>query len=36
MTCANYIKLPNYASKEILRSKLLTAIQEGQQSFHLS
>lgn len=36
MTCANYLKLPDYTSKEILRERLLLAIVEGQQSFHLT
>ncbi|XP_057535729.1 E3 ubiquitin-protein ligase UPL4 isoform X2 [Amaranthus tricolor] len=36
MTCANYLKLPPYSSKEILKEKLLYAIIEGQESFHLS
>ncbi|XP_047316490.1 E3 ubiquitin-protein ligase UPL4-like [Impatiens glandulifera] len=36
MTCANYLKLPPYSTKEILREKLLYAIIEGQGSFHLS
>eukprot|EP00761_Pharyngomonas_kirbyi_P012192 gb/GECH01012219.1/.p1 GENE.gb/GECH01012219.1/~~gb/GECH01012219.1/.p1 ORF type:complete len:1516 (+),score=395.49 gb/GECH01012219.1/:1-4548(+) len=36
MTCANYLKLPDYSSKEILRERLLVAIREGQQSFHLT
>ncbi|PKU64336.1 E3 ubiquitin-protein ligase UPL4 [Dendrobium catenatum] len=36
MTCANYLKLPPYSSKEITRERLLYAITEGQGSFHLS
>ncbi|KAL8681792.1 MAG: hypothetical protein Q9186_002107 [Xanthomendoza sp. 1 TL-2023] len=36
MTCANYVKLPDYSSLEILRKRLLTAIHEGQGAFHLS
>lgn len=36
MTCANYLKLPHYSSLQVTRSKLLTAISEGQKSFHLS
>ncbi|XP_009400764.2 E3 ubiquitin-protein ligase UPL4 isoform X1 [Musa acuminata AAA Group] len=36
MTCANYLKLPPYSSKEKMRHKLLYAITEGQGSFHLS
>ncbi|XP_031397200.1 E3 ubiquitin-protein ligase UPL4 [Punica granatum] len=36
MTCANYLKLPPYSSKEKMREKVLYAIREGQGSFHLS
>jgi E3 ubiquitin-protein ligase TRIP12 len=36
MTCANYLKLPNYSSAEVLQTQLLTAVTEGQGSFHLS
>ena len=36
MTCQNYIKLPDYSSKDILRKKLLIAMKEGQKSFTLS
>jgi E3 ubiquitin-protein ligase TRIP12 len=36
MTCANYIKLPPYSSKEVLRERLLFAVREGQGSFDLS
>ncbi|KAJ7977013.1 E3 ubiquitin-protein ligase UPL4 [Quillaja saponaria] len=36
MTCANYLKLPPYSSKERMKEKLLYAIREGQGSFHLS
>ncbi|KAL0383939.1 UNVERIFIED_CONTAM: E3 ubiquitin-protein ligase UPL3 [Sesamum radiatum] len=36
MTCANYLKLPPYSSKEIMYKKLLYAIREGQGSFDLS
>ena len=36
MTCANYVKLPDYTDIDILRARLLTAIQEGQGAFHLS
>ncbi|KZV58123.1 hypothetical protein F511_37571 [Dorcoceras hygrometricum] len=36
MTCANYLKLPPYSTKEIMKEKLLYAITEGQGSFHLS
>ncbi|KAI3696775.1 hypothetical protein L6452_29309 [Arctium lappa] len=36
MTCANYLKLPPYSSKETMKEKLFYAITEGQGSFHLS
>ncbi|CAI5755694.1 unnamed protein product [Candida verbasci] len=36
MTCHNYLKLPNYNSKEILKEKLLIAIKEGAGAFLLS
>ncbi|XP_075474736.1 E3 ubiquitin-protein ligase UPL4-like isoform X1 [Primulina tabacum] len=36
MTCANYLKLPAYSTKEVMKEKLLYAITEGQGSFHLS
>jgi E3 ubiquitin-protein ligase TRIP12 len=36
MTCANYLKLPDYSSKEVMRQKIFTAMTEGSQSFHLS
>ncbi|CAO2815602.1 unnamed protein product [Amaranthus hypochondriacus] len=36
MTCANYLKLPPYSTKEVMLKKLLYAINEGQGSFDLS
>ena len=36
MTCVNYLKLPDYSSKEIMRLKLSTAIRDGQYAFLLS
>eukprot|EP00391_Amoebophrya_sp_Ameob2_P007046 CAMPEP_0178991654 /NCGR_PEP_ID=MMETSP0795-20121207/5655_1 /TAXON_ID=88552 /ORGANISM="Amoebophrya sp., Strain Ameob2" /LENGTH=3162 /DNA_ID=CAMNT_0020683401 /DNA_START=863 /DNA_END=10354 /DNA_ORIENTATION=- len=36
MTCANYLKLPDYSSKEVLREKLFHAIRGDSQSFLLS
>lgn len=36
MTCANFIKLPEYSSKEIMEERLLLAIEEGGSAFHLS
>ncbi|ROW03011.1 hypothetical protein VMCG_05677 [Cytospora schulzeri] len=36
MTCANYLKLPDYSDVKILQKRLFTAIKEGQGAFHLS
>jgi E3 ubiquitin-protein ligase TRIP12 len=36
MTCANYLKLPEYSSAKILRERLNLATSEGQQAFLLS
>lgn len=36
MTCANYLKLPDYSDATVLKEKLSVAIQEGQGAFHLS
>ncbi|CAF5216056.1 unnamed protein product, partial [Rotaria magnacalcarata] len=36
MTCVNYLKLPDYTSKEIMKAKLTTAIRDGQYAFLLS
>lgn len=36
MTCANYLKLPEYSSAEILKQKLELAMCEGQSAFLLS
>ncbi|KAG1213610.1 Ubiquitin fusion degradation protein 4 [Rhizopus azygosporus] len=36
MTCANYLKMPEYSSKEIMRQKLEKSMKEGQNSFLLS
>lgn len=36
MTCANYVKLPPYSSKQVMLERLLYAIREGQGSFDLS
>lgn len=36
MTCANYIKLPPYSSKVVMKQRLMYAINEGQGSFDLS
>lgn len=36
MTCANYLKLPRYSSKEIMRERLWYAVSESNNSFYLS
>jgi len=36
MTCANYLKLPEYSTPDVLRRQLRVALQEGQLSFLLS
>ncbi|XP_046804939.1 E3 ubiquitin-protein ligase TRIP12 isoform X2 [Lucilia cuprina] len=36
MTCVNYLKLPEYSSREVMRQKLKMAANEGSMSFHLS
>jgi len=36
MTCANYLKLPDYSDVNVLKAKLGVAIREGQGAFHLS
>ncbi|KAM7362391.1 E3 ubiquitin-protein ligase ctrip isoform 2-T4 [Cochliomyia hominivorax] len=36
MTCVNYLKLPDYSSREMMRQKLKIAANEGSMSFHLS
>lgn len=36
MTCANYIKLPAYSSKQVLKERLIYAMTEGQGSFDLT
>jgi len=36
MTCANYLKLPDYSDVNALKKKLGVAIKEGQGAFHLS
>jgi E3 ubiquitin-protein ligase TRIP12 len=33
MTCMHYLKLPGYSSKEVMKTKILTAISECQESF---
>lgn len=36
MTCANYLKLPNYSSSDILEERLMKAVNEGAGAFLLS
>ena len=36
MTCVNYLKLPEYSSKDVMLEKLQMAMKEGVGSFHLS
>jgi E3 ubiquitin-protein ligase TRIP12 len=36
MTCAHYLKLPEYSSQEVLRERLIYAIHECQNSFDLT
>lgn len=36
MTCANYFKMPAYTTKEIMLTRLVTSMKEGQNSFLLS
>jgi E3 ubiquitin-protein ligase TRIP12 len=36
MTCAHYLKVPEYSTPEVMKQRFLYAIKEGQNSFHLS
>uniref|UniRef100_A0A182X9J8 E3 ubiquitin-protein ligase n=1 Tax=Anopheles quadriannulatus TaxID=34691 RepID=A0A182X9J8_ANOQN len=36
MTCVNYLKLPDYSNRDVMRQKLKMAASEGSMSFHLS
>lgn len=36
MTCANYLKLPNYSSEKVMKQRLLQAISDGAGAFLLS
>ncbi|KAK9240715.1 hypothetical protein V1525DRAFT_336363 [Lipomyces kononenkoae] len=36
MTCVNYLKIPDYSSKEVLRARVTKAIEEGSGAFLLS
>ena len=35
-TCMHILKLPCYSSRDVLQSRLMTALRDGQSSFHLS
>jgi E3 ubiquitin-protein ligase TRIP12 len=35
-TCTNYLKLPSYSSKQVMKQRLFYSMNEGQGSFHLS
>lgn len=36
MTCQNYLKIPDYSTLTILKEKLIQAMNEGGNAFHLS
>ena len=36
MTCVNYLKLPDYSSKQMMKEKLRTVSIKGHYCFHLS
>lgn len=36
MTCATYLKLPNYSSRAVLAAQLMRSMKDGQGSFNLS
>lgn len=36
MSCANFLKLPQYSSLEVMRKRLQTAVREGAGAFNLS
>ncbi|KAK7207962.1 HECT-domain-containing protein [Myxozyma melibiosi] len=36
MTCVNYLKMPNYSTKEKLRERVMKAVEEGSGAFLLS
>lgn len=36
MTCATYLKLPSYSSRDVLASQLMRSMKDGQGSFNLS
>lgn len=36
MSCANFLKLPEYSNREVMKKRLETAVREGAGSFNLS
>ena len=36
ISCQNYVKLPDYSSKELMRERIKYAMKEGQNEFTLS
>ena len=36
MTCAHYLKVPEYSCLDVMRNQFVFAMKEGQNSFHLS
>ncbi|GAA5832992.1 hypothetical protein JCM11251_006474 [Rhodosporidiobolus azoricus] len=36
MTCVNFVKLPDYSSREVVKERILMAVREGAGGFHLS
>ncbi|GAA6035633.1 hypothetical protein JCM8097_004938 [Rhodosporidiobolus ruineniae] len=36
MTCVNFVKLPDYTSRDIVKERILMAVREGAGGFHLS
>jgi E3 ubiquitin-protein ligase TRIP12 len=36
MTCQNFLKIPEYSNIVVLKEKLLLAMNEGGNAFHLS
>lgn len=36
MTCVNYLKMPLYSTRDVMRTRLEKAMREGSTSFHLS
>ncbi|CEQ41607.1 SPOSA6832_03348, partial [Sporobolomyces salmonicolor] len=35
MTCVNFVKLPDYSTREVVKSRMLVAVREGAAGFHL-